>query len=322
MKPDVMMNKAKEGFHFHFKPVDEAHRSLVHHWLQQPHVAKWFYGQGLQNTLKHLDDFLNGSSNGKYWLGYDQNRPFAFLITSTVAKPNDELNQWCTKDGEAITLDFLIGETDYLGKGLSHIVIQEFLLSQFPHVTEVLIDPEGTNSHAIHVYKKVGFIILGEFIPFHSPHPHYMMRLDMTKLINNPSYHLVYFDTIPHEEVLFRGISEEAFQAKGLPPIRPFSIFIKDHKQNVLGGVSGTTFYGSLYIDSLWIASSLRHQGWGTKLMKEVEKIGKERKARFATVNTMDWEALPFYKKLGYSIEFTREGYDKNSKMFMLRKTL
>ena len=33
-------------------------------------------------------------------------------------------------------------------------------------------------------------------------------------------------------------------------------------------------------------------------------------------------EALPFYKQLEYSIEFTREGYDKNSKMFMLRKDL
>ena len=144
----------------------------------------------------------------------------------------------------------------------------------------------------------------------------------MKKVIDKTPYHLAYYDTIPHEEVLFRGISEEAFQAKKLSPIRPFSVFIKDQKQNVFGGISGTTFYGSLYIDSLWIASALRHQGWGTKLMQEAEKIGKERGARFATVNTMDWEALPFYKKLGYSIEFTREGYDKNSKMYMLRKAL
>jgi ribosomal protein S18 acetylase RimI-like enzyme len=315
------MIKAKNQ-KFHFQPVDQAYRSLVHHWLKQPHVAKWFYGQGLQNTINHLDDFLKGSSSGQYWIGFDQERPFAFLITSSVEKPNDELTKWCAKEGEAITLDLLIGEADYLGKGLSHIVIQEFLLSQFSNVTEVLIDPEATNSHAVHIYKKVGFTVLGEFIPSHSPHLHYMMRLDMKKLINNTSYRLERYDTIPYEEVLFRGISEEAFQAKGLPPIQPFSIFIKDQKQNILGGISGTTFYGSLYVDSLWISSSLRNQGWGTKLMQEAEKVGKERGARFVTVNTMDWEALPFYQRLGYSIEFTREGYDKNSKMFMLRKAL
>jgi ribosomal protein S18 acetylase RimI-like enzyme len=104
--------------------------------------------------------------------------------------------------------------------------------------------------------------------------------------------------------------------------IPPFSIFIKDQKENVFGGVSGTLFYGSLYVDSLWIDKILRHQGWGTKLILEAENIGSKRAASFVTLNTMDWEALPFYQKLGYSIEFTREGYEKNSKMFMLRKSL
>ncbi len=75
------------------------------------------------------------------------------------------LSKWCSKEGAAITLDLLIGEADYLGKGLSHIVIQEFLLSQFPNVSEVLIDPEATNSHAIHVYEKVGFHHLGRIYP-------------------------------------------------------------------------------------------------------------------------------------------------------------
>ncbi|MBS0625020.1 MAG: GNAT family N-acetyltransferase [Verrucomicrobia bacterium] len=133
---------------------------------------------------------------------------------------------------------------------------------------------------------------------------------------------LQHYDSIPpeYEGILFQGISNYAFQKKSLPPIRPFSIFIQDKK--ILGGVSGVTFYGSLYIDSLWIDESIRRQGWGSKLIREAEKIGRDRKARFATVNTMDWEGLPFYQKLGYSIEFVREGYDENSKMYLLRKNL
>jgi ribosomal protein S18 acetylase RimI-like enzyme len=135
------------------------------------------------------------------------------------------------------------------------------------------------------------------------------------------TYHLEHYDTIPYEQLLYRGISEEALRIKGLPPIRPFSIFLKE-AENVLGGISGSIFYGSIYIDSLYIAPQLRHQGWGTKLMLEAEQVGKARGARFATLNTMDWEALPFYQKLGYSIEFTRTGYDKDSKMYLLRKAL
>lgn len=165
-----------------FKFVDMAHRDLVHEWLLKPHVAKWFYGQGLQNTLSHLDDFLKGQSSAQYYLGYDGDRPFAFFITSLVEKPDDELSVWCTKEGTAITLDLLIGESDYLGKGLSGLLIQEFLRTQFRDVSEVLIDPEATNLHAIHIYTKVGFKTLGTFIPSHSPHPHYMMSLDMESL--------------------------------------------------------------------------------------------------------------------------------------------
>ncbi|HSX03916.1 MAG TPA: GNAT family N-acetyltransferase [Rhabdochlamydiaceae bacterium] len=105
-------------------------------------------------------------------------------------------------------------------------------------------------------------------------------------------------------------------------PIRAFSIFIKDQKGTIFGGASGTLFYGSLYVDSLWIDKTLRHQGWGTKLLSEAESMGRKYGASFVTLNTMDWEALPFYQKLGYSIEFIRKGYEKESKMFMLRKNL
>ena len=136
-----------------------------------------------------MDEFLQGASQSQYWIAYDRDNPFAFFITSTVSKPDDELTCWCSEEGLAITLDMLIGDTLYLGKGLSSVVIREFLLSQFPQAVEVLIDPEATNLRAVHVYQKVGFSILDEFIPSHSPNLHYMMRLSMNKLkgVNNGS---------------------------------------------------------------------------------------------------------------------------------------
>jgi ribosomal protein S18 acetylase RimI-like enzyme len=39
-------------------------------------------------------------------------------------------------------------------------------------------------------------------------------------------------------------------------------------------------------------------------------------------VNTMDWEAKPFYESLGYTVEFERKGYDLNSIAYFLRKNL
>ena len=72
----------------------------------------------------------------------------------------------------------------------------------------------------------------------------------------------------------------------------------------------------------LWLKDELRKQGLGKKLMMEAEKIGYERRCTFSTVDTMDWEALSFYQKLGYSIEFVRKGFERESKMYMLRKEL
>lgn len=134
--------------------------------------------------------------------------------------------------------------------------------------------------------------------------------------------HLESYETIPpeYEGVLFKGISEVALEKMGFPPIQPFSLFFKSDEKKVIGGISGATFYESLYIDSLWVDKAFRHQGLGTKLLLEAEAIGKKRNAKFAVVHTMDWEGLAFYQKFGFTIEFTRAGYSQNSKMFLLRK--
>ena len=66
----------------------------------------------------------------------------------------------------------------------------------------------------------------------------------------------------------------------------------------------------------------LRSQGFGTKLVSAAEKLGRDRKCSFATLTTMSFEARPFYEKLGYSVEFIRDGYENNTTMIFLRKSL
>jgi GNAT superfamily N-acetyltransferase len=157
-------------FRYIFKPVEVKDRLLVHEWLVQPYIAEWIHGIGLQNTLNGLEKFFQGESNTTYWIGYDKNTPFAFLITSP-------------EGNDATTLDLFICDLNYLGKGIAVPMIQEFLISQFPNVKKVLIDPEATNKRAIHVYQKVGFKIISEFIASWHPVPHYQMELYMKDLL-------------------------------------------------------------------------------------------------------------------------------------------
>lgn len=120
--------------------------------------------------------------------------------------------------------------------------------------------------------------------------------------------------------ILLEGISNNAKQKKGHKPIVTFAFFIRDEKNVIHGGCSGCNLYGCLYIDSLWVEETLRSNGYGTQLMKAAEKWGNEQRCTFSTVNTMDFEALGFYKKLGFEIEFKRQGFSKESIFYFLRK--
>ncbi|HAU0263709.1 TPA: acetyltransferase [Legionella pneumophila] len=164
------MNMNNEN-RFHFKPVSKTQENLVLDWISQPHINEWLHGDGLSNTIKDIHEFLNdGEPWATHWIAYDNEIPFAYLITSEIEKSEEY------PDG-AVTLDLFICRLDYIGKGLSVKMIHEFILSQFSDAKIVLIDPEIANERAVHVYKKAGFEIIGEFIASWHPVPHYKMQL-------------------------------------------------------------------------------------------------------------------------------------------------
>lgn len=121
-------------------------------------------------------------------------------------------------------------------------------------------------------------------------------------------------------QILGDGIMENTKLKTAHNPIDFFGCFIRDNNNEIQGGCSGGNLYGCLYIDSLWVAKHLRGNGYGINLMLEAEKFGRSKGCNFAAVNTMNWEALEFYKKLGYHIEFERHGFFKDSIFYFLRK--
>lgn len=123
-------------------------------------------------------------------------------------------------------------------------------------------------------------------------------------------------------QVLGDGIIEYARIKKNQPPIEFFGFFARDENRKILGGCSGSIYYGCFYIDYLWVHESLRGKKIGTQLMHAAEELARKKNCLFSTVNTMDWEALNFYKKFGYEVEHKREGYLNNSTFYFLKKDL
>lgn len=161
---------------FTFKPVTKMQQQLIHEWIAQKHINEWLHSDGLKNTIEDLEQFVDGGNPWAiHWMAYSNDIPFAYLMTS-------ELEPTAEQPASAITLDLFICRLDYIGKGFSVPMIHEFLISNFAHIDKVLIDPEMSNSRAVHVYKKAGFNIVGEFIASWHPVPHYKMQLNMADL--------------------------------------------------------------------------------------------------------------------------------------------
>lgn len=66
----------------------------------------------------------------------------------------------------------------------------------------------------------------------------------------------------------------------------------------------------------------MRGNGYASKLIQKAENLARMRGCLFMAVNTMDFEARPFYEKHGFKVEFVREGFEKGAEMFFLRKEL
>jgi len=170
---------------FTYKLAQESQRELIHNWLDQDHIKKWFPGQAVINTLEDLDLFFKGSPIFQHWIAYDQEVPFAYLLTTDVIKDpaaRDIYAKWCLEEGAALTLDLFICDFDYLEKGHGVKLIHDFIKEQFPDASEVFTDPEIANTRAVQMYKNAGFEVFDEFNASWHPVPHYRMRLSTKKI--------------------------------------------------------------------------------------------------------------------------------------------
>ena len=88
---------------------------------------------------------------------------------------------------------------------------------------------------------------------------------------------------------------------------KKLAIVLRNETEEVIGVLKAYTAYSEIYVDDLWVDSAWRNQGLGTRLMRELE-AGFENQG-FNNINLMTsaFQAPEFYRKLGYSEEFTRE---------------
>src|SRR4029453_14429106 len=83
---------------------------------------------------------------------------------------------------------------------------------------------------------------------------------------------------------------------------RTFAAFLRDDTGMLRGGVEGGLWGNGLHINVLWVDEALRGQGHASALMRAAEAHGIAQGAKLVHVETMSFQARPFYEKLGYRV--------------------
>ncbi len=100
------------------------------------------------------------------------------------------------------------------------------------------------------------------------------------------------------------------------------AVFLRDNQNNIVGGLLGETFWGWLHIGILWVSEDLRGKGYGRDMLASAEKEAVKRGAHAVFLDTMDWQALEFYQKHGYTIYGQLEDFPVGHIRYYLKKSL
>ena len=100
------------------------------------------------------------------------------------------------------------------------------------------------------------------------------------------------------------------------------SCYFRDSDDEIIAGLTGKTYWNWLHIEHLWVDENSRGSTLGTKLVLAAEEEAKLRGCVGSTLDTFSFQALDFYKKLGYEVLGTLDNYSNNHQRYYLHKKL
>lgn len=115
-----------------------------------------------------------------------------------------------------------------------------------------------------------------------------------------------------------RAYNNEFWEVKTKPQ---YALLVSENN-HLVGGIVFSLFGNWLEIEFLWVDMMLNKRGIGTELLKKAEESAKKFGCKTATVNTMSFQAKPFYEKHGYTVKYTQSNYPKTSSRYYLEKSL
>jgi GNAT superfamily N-acetyltransferase len=122
--------------------------------------------------------------------------------------------------------------------------------------------------------------------------------------------------------VVTQGLLDFNRAVIGDPNEIQLGVFVRDASGGVVGGLLGHLRWRWVYVAKLWLPDALRGHGIGRRVMLAIEEYARHHDCLGIYLDTFEYQALPFYEKLGYVRFGVLEGYPPGYRQFHLFKNL
>jgi GNAT superfamily N-acetyltransferase len=124
------------------------------------------------------------------------------------------------------------------------------------------------------------------------------------------------------KQKIYEGFSQHAIELTGHDEKFDSIAFVAMEDSFFAGAIVVERFWNALHVKYTYVDNRYRNQGIGTRLMQRAIDYGLEQNCPFAFVETMSFQALGFYQKMGFELDFTRPGYSHDTSFHYLSKKL
>lgn len=151
-----------------FKPLRKEDLPLLHSWLNQAHMRKFYQQQpiAMEEVIEKYTGRIEGTVPIYCHLACFENRPIGKIQCYKNADYREYAQEIGVTDG--VSIDLFIGEPSFLGKGLGVQMLQSYLLDVafkiFKDESHCYICHETENVRAIGCSEKAGFSFMREVV--------------------------------------------------------------------------------------------------------------------------------------------------------------
>ena len=126
--------------------------------------------------------------------------------------------------------------------------------------------------------------------------------------MSDNNYHIEKVDQLPDEieNLIHDGHVQDEANSGIICNYKKFSLVLKDNENTIVGAIQAYTAFSEVYVDDIWVSPSYRKNGFGQKLLQELENRFKDKGYNNINLVTSHFQAPDFYKKCGFTAEFTR----------------